>query len=449
MVDTLMAVIMFAILIPGILWYLNTGTKTTVNASVAQQMKLFQRPIERFTRDNYAAILATATPTSAYELPPSGLVPLYMNSLPNGAVDPVYGRNPFDQRYRIFYLQPTPGVLQVFVITENGKTDDGTPSAQTFVNIDIPSIASMIGSSGGFVTGAGNPLGLPASRLVGSFKSWQFNPAGTSIATSMTLAGGHIVMNLNFDKGQLTTDFLNRYDTGDVEVNTMRTDVHMGNNSIDTANNITASGTIQGGLINSDTHVNAMQNVTVGNGAAVLSSNGNTSLTQAGSLTVQNFGGVLQSVFGRELNSNDGYMVAPGTNSRLNNVSLTSSKVTIEDKGNMLLSDLLPNFIFKDSWYAGNGSVVPKPACSAGQTARVMLVSLVEPTFTELSTVAAPGGWTPRTIGAGYTRHLAIDAGASWSISLAVWRYFEGVGMTWSGDSDARVLAHTYCGNNM
>ena len=261
MVDTMVAIVVNLIIFGGITVLWTKSNDQTKYAGAAQQLRMFQPALNSYMRDNYVAITAATTAAQSYELLPNLLVPKYLQALPKGEVDAVYGQNVYGQRFRIFALQPTPGNLQVLLITEGG--DGAATTTANFQNIGVSAIAGMVGASGGYVVGSAKTLqGTTATTLSGSFGTWKIDLATTDITTKMVVGPGHLAMNLSYANGQLVTDYLSRYATGDPEVNKMHTDLNMNSNKLNSVGDITVDTNADG--------TPADVNVTLGNFNALL-----------------------------------------------------------------------------------------------------------------------------------------------------------------------------------
>lgn len=95
------------------------------------------------------------------------------------------------------------------------------------------------------------------------------------------------------------------------------------------------------------------------------------------------------------------------------------------------MSELLPSWVHKTSWYAFDTQTVPKPACGIG-TAKIVVVPQSIPTNPE--TNAAVAGYTATYRGATFA--YAVDFGTYWQVRI--YPYYN---MT----SNGSAVATTYC----
>ena len=87
--------------------------------------------------------------------------------------------------------------------------------------------------------------------------------------------------------------------------------------------------------------------------------------------------------------------------------------------------DRMPNYSFKGGFMVGHGSVVSKPACAAGGSARI----IVTPQNIYLNPATNMASW------------FATDNGVSWTISMVTWGAPPSGGATPSGSA----IVQTYC----
>lgn len=95
------------------------------------------------------------------------------------------------------------------------------------------------------------------------------------------------------------------------------------------------------------------------------------------------------------------------------------------------LIDLLPNFVFREGWFAMDNTTVPKPSCGAGGVPRIVVVPQTIPT----NTTRPVSGYTTPPVGA--TFFFAVNSGSSWVVR----------GYTASGSygGEGTAIATTYC----
>jgi len=148
--------------------------------------------------------------------------------------------NPDGQIWSVYIQQPTSGVLSA-VIESSGGT--------SYIPKDEVSVASMTGHQGGFVPYDGMLGGLTADTAYGASGTWRFNMAGLPNPGPGHLVGLVSAGAGSSDAGVTTNDYLYRTAVaGHPELNTMRTPLDMGGNSINNANDVNATrGVFAGG----------------------------------------------------------------------------------------------------------------------------------------------------------------------------------------------------------
>jgi type II secretory pathway pseudopilin PulG len=161
------------------------GLATMVNSELndmrGEQAGAYQAQIaeaaERYIKDNYAAVLAGASPTVPTLIDLDALKSTHY--LPNG----VSATNAYGQAPCVLALQPQPGKVQALVLTRGG---DSIPEKQRAL------VAAQSGKGGGSI-GAATPL-----TAQGAFGSWQMPLAGYSAATCVA-SPQHLASAIFFD----------------------------------------------------------------------------------------------------------------------------------------------------------------------------------------------------------------------------------------------------------
>jgi len=235
LVESLVSLVIYLIILGSIAAVLSYGPRQTQQAAAATQLKALGPAVDAYVKSNYAVIEATATPTNAYILPIATLIA--QNYLPAN----FNATNPYGQTYTLYVLQPTAGSLLSLVLGSGGTVYTGTQFQKHMADIVIPGAAAMAGAAGGFVTTADVP-GYVYGMVRGSYGGWQIDLTPTNIPNPGPL---HLAYMQYFNQGTLASDYLYRFAIpGQPQLNEMFTDLNMGNNNVNNANNIAANGNI-------------------------------------------------------------------------------------------------------------------------------------------------------------------------------------------------------------
>lgn len=200
----------------------------------AQQQQVVANAAAKYIKDNFSAVLASATPT----VPAQITVQMLRNTnyLPSGFSD----TNAFGQTFIVLARSPTANQLESIVITTGGESID---------EIGTREIAEHLGGTGGFI-----PT-INANIVMGVRGGWQIALSNFAISPGV----GHTASALFFQDGALANDYLYRNAMpGKPELNRMNTALDMGTHDVNNAANITASATVTAGAnINAAGNVNA------------------------------------------------------------------------------------------------------------------------------------------------------------------------------------------------
>lgn len=132
--------------------------------------------------------------------------------------------NPYGQTWQIAVLQPSPGNLQALVMSYGGTAMSDMTASK---------IAGLVGQPGGIIPK--NDSGIypgGAGTAYGSWGGWN-----QSTANYPSISGGHLAALLNFNNGQLGSNYLYRNAVpGQQQLNTMNTPVIYGPGAIGTLN---------------------------------------------------------------------------------------------------------------------------------------------------------------------------------------------------------------------
>ncbi|WP_437559438.1 shufflon system plasmid conjugative transfer pilus tip adhesin PilV [Acidithiobacillus sulfuriphilus] len=225
------AAIVAPVVIRGIASY---GDQT--QASVASiEMSRIEKAADGYITTYAAQVEANSSPTS----PAVITVPMLVSTgfLPNG----FSANNPYGQAWEVQVLQPQPNQLQALVTSIGGQTIEGRTAAE---------IATQAGASGGVIGGGSGTFAVPgcnAGAACGAYAGWQVSTNGYQ-----NLAPGHLAALIEYSNGQLQSDYLYRVAVpGQPQLNTMQTNLNMGANSVNNANEVNAqSETLAGGQPN-------------------------------------------------------------------------------------------------------------------------------------------------------------------------------------------------------
>lgn len=205
----------------------------------AQQQHIVAEAGSKYIKDNFATVLAVATPTA----PALITVTMLKNTkyLPAGFAD----QNVFGQSYQVLARRTavTSNQLETLVITTGGEAAD---------EIDIRKVAQIIGAQGGYISSDNTAI---ARGL-----AWEIPLVGFGVSPG----GGHLATALFFQDGVIANDYLYRNAIpGQPELNVMNTTLGMGGNDINNAGNIDANGDITAQNISAQDSLNVDGNAEV------------------------------------------------------------------------------------------------------------------------------------------------------------------------------------------
>ncbi|WP_033962487.1 shufflon system plasmid conjugative transfer pilus tip adhesin PilV, partial [Pseudomonas aeruginosa] len=207
----------------------NMAAQTT-----ADHQKIISDAAAAYIKDNYAAVVAAAGPTT-----PATITTTMLKNTGylQGSIS---DRNSFGQAYSVLAIEPTPNKLQTLVVTTGGETISET---------NIRRIAKQVGARGGYVSN------VDTTKVEGSFGGWAVPLASYGVSPG----AGHLATALFFDDGALTNDYLYRKSVaGHPEVNRMNTSIDMG------GNNLNNTGTVNAAAANITGNASVAGNATVG-----------------------------------------------------------------------------------------------------------------------------------------------------------------------------------------
>ena len=195
---------------------INTYTDNLANQAAADHAKQVRDGAQRYVKDNYAAILAVATPAAPASITVAMLQAT--NYLPASFT----ATNGFGQSYSILALEPVAGQLQTLIVTTGGET---------IAELGIRRIAQLIGAQGGYVSSVNTAV------AAGSYGGWATALPGNY---GVTPGAGHLAIALFFADSGTVSDYLYRnLVTGHPELNTMNVPLIMA--SVQTSGNACAT----------------------------------------------------------------------------------------------------------------------------------------------------------------------------------------------------------------
>lgn len=201
------------------------------NLVAGEHMNLVAEAATTYIKDNYAAVLAVATPSA----PAVITIPMLRATghLPAGFSD----ENAYGQGYSVLALEPRPDELETLIVTHNGDP---------ISDIYLIEIAKQMGAKGGYIASTNT------ATAMGSFGGWSMPLAAYGVAPGT----GHLASALFFEHGALVNDYLYRSAVpGQAQLNKMNTSIDMGGNSLNNAdsvnsNSLTVADTAQIGTTN-------------------------------------------------------------------------------------------------------------------------------------------------------------------------------------------------------
>lgn len=207
----------------------NMAAQTT-----ADHQKIISDAAAAYIKDNYAAVVAAAGPTTPATITTTMLKNTgYLQAS-------VADLNSFGQAYSVLAIEPTPNKLQTLIVTTGGETISES---------SIRRIAKQIGARGGYVSN------VDLTKVEGSFGGWWVPLASYGVSPG----AGHLATALFFDDGALTNDYLYRNSVaGHPEVNRMNTSIDMG------GNNLNNTGVVNAATANISGNVSVAGDATVG-----------------------------------------------------------------------------------------------------------------------------------------------------------------------------------------
>lgn len=225
LVEVLVALVLMGLSLMLMSTLMGTSAERDREGVAAQYTKRIVDATQRYVKDNYAALLTAAGPSSPAMLTPATLRGAsYLGAQVGDA-------NVYGQTTQILVIEPSAGQLQALVLTSGGEA---IPEGS------LRRIARQIGPEGGYVSTA------TPGVMTGAYSGW----TATLSTFGAANGGGRIGAALFYRDNQSVSDYIYRSAVaGQPELNTMNTSLNMGNNSLTNANAVTASGAMQGATV--------------------------------------------------------------------------------------------------------------------------------------------------------------------------------------------------------
>ncbi len=207
-----------ALITPTLMHGVQQDNQLIMGTVAAKQLHQVTEAAKGYITAYAGAIEGSATATT----PATITVPMLVNTgfLPQG----FQSGNPYGQTWEVQVLQPQPGNLQALVLSQGG-----TP----IQSADAPRIASEAGAEGGTIDTANN-------TAQGSYGGWSVSMSGYT-----NPGAGHLAALVAYSGGQLQSDYLYRVAVpGQPQLNTMQTNLDMGNNNINNAQDVNVNGDV-------------------------------------------------------------------------------------------------------------------------------------------------------------------------------------------------------------
>ncbi|AVZ36708.1 pilus assembly protein PilV [Pseudomonas aeruginosa] len=217
-IELMIALIIIAIATTGGISVLMSYLDGLNEQHAAQQQQQVAKAAEKYLKDNFSTVLASAGATA----PAVITVPMLRNTryLPAGFSD----TNIFGQQYQVRARKPAANQLETLIVTTGG---------QAAPEMSIRRIAQLMGAQGGYISKTNTGIAQGAA--------WQVALSNFGSAPG----AGHLATALFFQDGAIANEYLYRNAVpGHPELNRMNTALNMGGNNIAAAGAITASGNI-------------------------------------------------------------------------------------------------------------------------------------------------------------------------------------------------------------
>jgi hypothetical protein len=423
-IGALVALVISMFGVAGFTQFASMGVKNVQTAAMASQQQVFDAATLQYVQDNGTTILSSATATvpvtiTAAQLATAGYLPAGYS-----------GTNAYGQTWQAQVLQPTAGQLETLV-TSTG----GTPISDTK---QLAQIAAQTGATGGFVPYA-NQAGqtFSTSTAYGTYGAWS-----VPLTSFSNPGSGHLASLLQFTNVQANNAYLYRVPMPThPELNNMQTDLGMTDTG-GSKHNINGAATVTATTFSAN---GAGQFDTDQGGSLELGGNNSTAGTGTPYIDFHLGGTGVQDFNARVINDSNNHLSiqgANGTGSLSAQYTLQAGNVATpgaacspngimaahSDGSGQILScqwgTWLPiggRWLQMAKYVVQNGWGVPAPACSANETAQIIVY---------------PGNWT-------VDDSAIVNFGASWNGSYWVVYIQDGNGWGVSGSAQAATFCTT------
>ncbi|CAJ4320071.1 type IV prepilin [Burkholderia pseudomallei] len=219
LLETLGVLIVAGLIMPSVWGWLSDDADNKLNRATADHDKQVVLAAAQYIKDNYAAVLASATAST----PATITVPMLQSQYPQMFATGFSANNPYAQTVTVRAYQPTAGTLDTIIVTSGGQAISAG---------NMRKIAQLVGGAGGYISTT-NPTIANGSYGAWGPKTIQNSPGA-----------GHMVYSLMFQNGSLVTDYLYRKAVpGHPELNNMQTDLGLTDTS-GTPHNVTGANLI-------------------------------------------------------------------------------------------------------------------------------------------------------------------------------------------------------------
>jgi hypothetical protein len=201
---------------------------------------------QQYLSNNAQTIEAGLAPGASAAIPlttSQGLTSNFPSVQSQGLIDNNFsGIDPYSQNLAIIVTEVSSNEYYAIVISYGGTS---------IANADLGQILSLAGGLSGAVTRQAD--GGSSANILGLYNSWSAKTSEFSGNSSgVPITAGHYAYLLNLQPASTTlSDYMNRNNTGDVEANTMHSNMRLNNNSITNVQSLTWAG---GGSIADDGH---------------------------------------------------------------------------------------------------------------------------------------------------------------------------------------------------
>ncbi|MDR8931806.1 hypothetical protein FEP68_04518 [Burkholderia multivorans] len=325
LLETLGVLIVAGLIMPSVWGWLSDDSDNKINRATADHDKQVILAAAQYIKDNYAAVLASATAST----PATITVPMLKSQYPQMFATGFSTNNPYAQTVTVRAYQPTAGTLDTIIMTSGG---------QAISESNMRKIAQLVGGAGGYISST-NP-----TVANGIYGAW--GPK-TIPSTPGSPGAGHMVYSLMFQNGSLVSDYLYRKAVpGHPELNQMNTAIDMGGNNVNNAATVNAQKVV----------APAGNNVQVGN-SYYYGDGANSAIRQNGALYVQNTAGTAAAdVNAASVNASanvnaSGSMWSNGQITTNSNVSLAANGASVLGGGQLQVNANGP--LYLNPWSGG------------------------------------------------------------------------------------------------